>query len=68
MEQICVRATQKDPIDRYKNAYEMICDIESVVEDPNVIFKYPLSLREYLLRLPKGYLSYKRTLGLFLPF
>ena len=68
LEQICVRATQKDPIDRYENAYEMICDIESVVEDPNVIFKYPLSLREYLLRLPKGYLSYKRTLGLFLPF
>lgn len=40
LEQICVHAMQKDPIERYQTATEMLLDIEEVIKDPNTTFNY----------------------------
>ncbi len=40
LEQICVHAMQKDALDRYQTATEMLLDIEEIIKNPNVIFNY----------------------------
>lgn len=40
LEQICIHAMQKDPMDRYQTATEMLLDIEEIIKDPKATFKY----------------------------
>ncbi len=40
LEQICIRAMQKNPIDRYQTATEMLLDIEEIIKNPNTTFNY----------------------------
>ncbi len=40
LEQICIHAMQKDPMDRYQTATEMLLDIEEIIKDPNATFNY----------------------------
>lgn len=40
LEQICARAMQKNPMDRYQTATEMLLDIEEVVRNPATTFNY----------------------------
>ncbi|MBQ9518209.1 MAG: Stk1 family PASTA domain-containing Ser/Thr kinase [Eubacterium sp.] len=40
LEQICVHAMQKDALDRYQTATEMLLDIEEIIKNPNVTFNY----------------------------
>lgn len=40
LEQIIMHAMEKDPEDRYQSAIEMMRDIESFKEDPNIVFSY----------------------------
>ena len=40
LEQICVRAMQKNPLDRYQTATEMLLDIEEIVRNPATTFNY----------------------------
>lgn len=40
LEQICIHAMQKNPLDRYQTATEMLLDIEEVIKNPNVTFEY----------------------------
>ncbi len=40
LEQICVHAMQKNPIDRYQTATEMLLDIEEIIKNPNTTFDY----------------------------
>lgn len=79
LEQICIHAMQKNPVDRYQTATEMLHDIYTVIKNPSITFKYSektnnenqkiiVSLRDYLLHLPEGKLTCNETLSLFLPF
>lgn len=68
LEQICVHAVQSNPLERYKNAEKMLHDIDAIIKNPQIIFNYSISLREYLLRSSDGRLDCKTTLKLFLPF
>lgn len=40
LEQICVHAMQKEPLDRYQTATEMLLDIEEIIKNPNTTFDY----------------------------
>lgn len=40
LEQICIRAMQKNPLDRYQTATEMLLDIEEIIKNPNTTFNY----------------------------
>lgn len=40
LEQICIHAMQKDPMDRYQSATEMLVDVEEVIKNPNTVFDY----------------------------
>ena len=40
LEQICIHAMQKNPLDRYQTATEMLLDIEEIIKNPNVTFNY----------------------------
>lgn len=40
LEQICIHAMQKDPIDRYQTATEMLLDVEEVIKNPDTVFDY----------------------------
>ena len=40
LEQICIRAMQKNPVDRYQTATEMLLDIEEIIKNPNTTFNY----------------------------
>ena len=40
LEQICIHAMQKNPLDRYQTASEMLLDIEEVIKNPNKTFNY----------------------------
>lgn len=40
LEQICVHAMQKDPVDRYQTATEMLLDIEEIIRKPETTFNY----------------------------
>ena len=40
IEQICIRAMQKDPLDRYQTATEMLLDIEEIIRNPETTFNY----------------------------
>ena len=40
LEQICVRAMQKNPKDRYHSASEMLIDIEEIIKNPRTLFNY----------------------------
>lgn len=40
IEQICERAMQKDPNDRYQTAAEFLIDVEEVIKNPNATFDY----------------------------
>ncbi len=40
LEQICVRAMQKNPLDRYQTATEMLLDIEEIIRNPATTFNY----------------------------
>ena len=40
LEQICIRAMQKNPADRYQTATEMLFDIEEVINNPQTTFNY----------------------------
>jgi len=40
IEQICERAMQKNPSDRYQTATEMLLDIEEIINNPQTTFNY----------------------------
>lgn len=40
IEQICVHAMQKNPLERYQTATEMLLDLEEVIKNPNATFDY----------------------------
>ena len=40
LEQICVRAMQKDPAERYQTATEMLFDIDEIIKNPSATFNY----------------------------
>ncbi|MBQ7203640.1 MAG: Stk1 family PASTA domain-containing Ser/Thr kinase [Eubacterium sp.] len=40
LEQICIHAMQKNALDRYQTATEMLLDIEEVIKNPNTTFNY----------------------------
>lgn len=40
LEQICIHAMQKNPVDRYQTATEMLIDIEEIIKNPNTTFNY----------------------------
>lgn len=40
LEQICIHAMQKDPLERYQTATEMLLDLEEVSRNPNATFDY----------------------------
>ncbi|MDE6658547.1 MAG: Stk1 family PASTA domain-containing Ser/Thr kinase [Eubacterium sp.] len=40
LEQICVHAMQKDPLERYQTATEMLLDLEEISMNPNATFDY----------------------------
>ncbi len=40
LEQICIRAMQKDPADRYQTATEMLFDIDEIIKNPSATFNY----------------------------
>ncbi|MBR4241886.1 MAG: Stk1 family PASTA domain-containing Ser/Thr kinase, partial [Eubacterium sp.] len=40
LEQICIHAMQKNPIDRYQTASEMLIDIEEIINNPRTLFNY----------------------------
>ena len=40
LEQICVHAMQKNPLERYQTATEMLLDLEEVIRNPNATFDY----------------------------
>ena len=40
LEQICIHAMQKNPLDRYQTASEMLIDIEEIIKNPNTLFNY----------------------------
>ncbi|MCR5207988.1 MAG: Stk1 family PASTA domain-containing Ser/Thr kinase [Eubacterium sp.] len=44
LEQICIRAMQKNPADRYQTATEMLLDIEEIVMNPNTVFNYTVKV------------------------
>ncbi|MDD6602938.1 MAG: Stk1 family PASTA domain-containing Ser/Thr kinase [Eubacteriales bacterium] len=46
LEQICIHAMQKDPIDRYQTATEMLLDIEEIIKNPRTTFNYVSNIKE----------------------
>ncbi|MDE6123702.1 MAG: PASTA domain-containing protein, partial [Eubacterium sp.] len=40
LEQICFHAMQKNPLERYQTATEMLLDLEEVIRNPNATFDY----------------------------
>lgn len=40
LEQICIRAMQKNPLDRYQTATEMLLDVEEIIKNPDTTFNY----------------------------
>ncbi|MBE6719513.1 MAG: Stk1 family PASTA domain-containing Ser/Thr kinase [Ruminococcaceae bacterium] len=40
LDQICNHAMQKNPLDRYQTATEMLLDIEEIIKNPKVTFNY----------------------------
>ena len=40
LEQICMHAMQKNPLERYQTATEMLLDLEEVIRNPNATFDY----------------------------
>lgn len=40
LEQICIRAMQKNPLDRYQTATEMLLDVEEIIKNPATTFHY----------------------------
>lgn len=40
LEQICIHAMEKNPIDRYQTATEILLDIEEVINNPSTTFDY----------------------------
>ena len=40
LEQICAHAMQKNPLERYQTATEMLLDLEEVIRNPNATFDY----------------------------
>lgn len=64
LEQICFSAVQNETY----TAKKFLSDINKIKTNTNTIFKYSMSLRDYLLISPKGYLDCSKTLDLFLPF
>ncbi len=40
LEQICIHAMQKNAVDRYQTATEMLIDIEEIIKNPNTTFNY----------------------------
>ena len=45
LEQICIRAMQKNPAERYQTATEMLFDIEEVIKNPSTTFNYTYSTK-----------------------
>lgn len=44
LEQICIRAMQKNPLDRYQTATEMLLDIEEIIKNPKTTFNYGVQI------------------------
>lgn len=44
LEQICIRAMQKNPVERYQTATEMLFDIEEIIKDPSTTFNYTVKV------------------------
>lgn len=40
LEQICIHAMQKNPVDRYQTATEMLLDVEEIIRFPETVFDY----------------------------
>ncbi len=40
LEQICIHAMQKNPVERYQTATEMLLDIEEIIKNPSTTFNY----------------------------
>lgn len=40
LEQVCIHAMQKNPMERYQTATEMLLDIEEIIKDSSVTFNY----------------------------
>ena len=40
LEQICIHAMQKNALDRYQTATEMLLDVEEIIKNPKVTFNY----------------------------
>lgn len=40
LEQICIHAMEKNSVDRYQSATEMLFDIEEIIKNPNATFNY----------------------------
>lgn len=40
LEQICIHAMEKNAMDRYQTATEMLLDIEEIIKNPNTTFNY----------------------------
>ncbi|MGN0531581.1 MAG: Stk1 family PASTA domain-containing Ser/Thr kinase [Eubacterium sp.] len=46
LEQICIHAMQKDAVDRYQTATEMLLDIEEIIKNPRTTFNYVSKIKE----------------------
>ena len=46
LEQICIRAMQKDPAERYQTATEMLFDIDEIIANPSKTFNYTYAAKK----------------------
>lgn len=53
LEQICIHAMQKNPLDRYQTATEMLLDIEDIIRNPKTTFNYASKIDSNPTRIVK---------------
>ena len=66
LEQICAHAMQKNPLDRYQTANEMLIDIERIIKKPTVRFNYSLQVTTTRNSLSKTFFLHQKTLREYL--
>ncbi len=59
LEQICIHAMQKNPLDRYQTATEMLLDLEDVIKNHNATFDYSY----YVDKQPTKYIKREDTVS-----
>ena len=59
IEQICIHAMQKNPLERYQTATEMLLDLEEVIKNPNATFDYTY----YIDNQPTKYVKRDETVN-----